>query len=266
MSRRTCIASAGLALLLAVTSGTGSGGAVARSGGLPEGSEPFTLDPATVTVEIDNPYWPMAPGTRWIFRETDAEGSVLDVVVTVSTETKRIANGITARVVRDTVSQDGVVVEDTFDWYAQDAEGNVWYLGEETAEFDRGRISSRRGSFEAGVDGALAGVAVPAHPVDDLRYRQEFYAGEAEDHGEVLAVDEQVEVASGHYRHVLMTKDTNPLEPEVLEFKFYAPNVGPVLAVSVSGSTDREELVKVTKVGPRAARAAGTVPLGEKYR
>jgi len=116
------------------------------------------------------------------------------------------------------------------------------------------------------VDGALPGVAVPANPDDDLRYRQEYYAGEAEDQGEVLSVGEQVEVTAGHYTDVLMTKDTNPIEPKVLEFKFYAPDVGPVLAIAVSGSSDREELLKVTKVSARAARQAGRVPLGKRYK
>ena len=265
MSEGRRIATVTAALLLALVSGGSAWGAAPRSDGLPEGGEPFAIDPASFTVDIDNPYWPMEPGTRWIYRETDAEGTELKVVVTVTSETKEIANGVTARVIRDTVTENGAVVEDTFDWYAQDAAGNIWYLGEDTAEFEKGKVSSRSGSFEAGVDGALPGVAVPANPVDDMRYRQEFYAGEAEDQGEVLSVDEQVEVPAGHYERVLMTKDTNPIEPKILEFKFYAPDVGPTLAIAVSGSSDREELLKVTKVGTRAARASGTVALGKRY-
>lgn len=265
MSKRTCLASIAAALLLVPLWSASAWGAAARNEGLPEGGEPLDLDPASFTVEIDNPYWPMEPGTRWTYREIDGEGTELEVVVTATSETKEIANGVTARVVRDTVSEDGAVVEDTFDWYAQDADGNIWYLGEDTAELEKGEVTSRGGSFEAGVDGALAGVAVPANPVDDLRYRQEYYAGEAEDHGEVIGVDEQAEVPAGHYEHVLMTKDTIPIEPKVLELKFYAPEVGPVLAIGVSGGGDREELLKVTTVGQRAARAAGTVPLGKRY-
>jgi hypothetical protein len=214
---------------------------------------------------IDNAYWPMEPGTRWRSKETNATGAELDVVVTVSNQTKEIANGITARIVRDTVSERGVVVEDTFDWYAQDGDGNVWYLGEDTAEFEQGKVRSKAGSFEAGVDGALPGVVVPVSPSTGVRYRQEYYAGHAEDRGEVIGVDEQVEVSAGHFTNVLMTKETNPLEPDVLEFKFYAPNVGPVLAIGVSGTSDREELVRMTTVGRRAARAAGVVPLGKRY-
>jgi hypothetical protein len=255
-------------LLLSAACGGGDGKTMPAAPGasdLPQGSEPVELDPAKFTVEIDNRYWPMAPGTRWTYREIDEEGKELVVVVTVSTETKRLANGITARVVRDTVTEDGELIEDTVDWYAQDAEGNVWYMGEDTAEFEGGKVTTKGGSWEAGVDGALPGIMVPADPVDDMKYRQEYYAGEAEDNGEVLSVGEQVEVPAGHYTDALLTKDTNALEPKVLEFKLYAPGIGPVLALGVSGGGGREELVKFERVGMEAARAAGKARLGERY-
>jgi hypothetical protein len=210
---------------------------------LPQGSEPVELDPADFTTRIDNRYWPMKPGSRWVYRETDSEGTVQRVVVTVLRKTKRIANGIEARVVHDVVSEGGEPVEDTFDWYAQDSAGNIWYMGEDTTEYENGKPVSTEGSFEAGVDGAQAGVVVPAKPEPGLTYRQEYYAGQAEDQGEIIGVDKQAEVPFGHFTNVLMTEDTNPLEPKVLEFKFYAPGVGPVLAVSVSGGSDREELL-----------------------
>jgi hypothetical protein len=232
---------------------------------LPQGSQPVDLDPADFTTEIDNRYWPMAPGTRWTYRELDDEGKEVRVVVTVSSETKEIANGIIARVVRDTVTGDGELIEDTLDWYAQDTAGNIWYLGEDTAEFEDGKLRSKAGSFEAGKDGALAGIAVPADPVDGMRYRQEYYEGEAEDNGEILSLDEQAEVPAGSYDDVLLTKDTITIEPNVLEYKLYAPNVGPVLVFGVSGGGGREELVKIEKVGPVAARAAGTTALGQPY-
>ncbi|MBA3430008.1 MAG: hypothetical protein H0U16_00815, partial [Actinobacteria bacterium] len=107
------------------------------------------MDPADFTTHIDNPYWPMVPGTRWIYREIDEAGKKLKVVVIVTHETKKIANGITARVVRDTVTENGEIIEDTFDWYAQDSDGNVWYMGEDTAEFENGKIKTKKGSFEA---------------------------------------------------------------------------------------------------------------------
>jgi hypothetical protein len=232
---------------------------------LPQGDVPVVLDPADFTADITHEYWPMRPGTRWSYRELDEEGHVLAVTITVSTESKRIANGVTARVVRDTVTEDGELVEDTFDWYAQDGAGNVWYLGEDTAEFEDGAVATREGSFEAGVDGALPGVIMPAEPEDGLTYRQEYYAGEAEDNGEILSTDEMADVAAGHFDDVLLTKDTITIEPDVLEYKLYARDVGPVLVLGVSGGGGREELVDVEHVADDVADAAGTTSLGEPY-
>jgi hypothetical protein len=215
--------------------------------GLPQGSERVDLDPADFTTDIDNPYWPMAVGSRWVYRETDSEGANQRVEVTVTDKTKRVANGVVARVVRDEVTEDGIPVEITDDWYAQDADGNIWYLGEETTEYEDGKPVSTEGSFEAGKDGADAGIVMPASPKAGMKYRQEYHEGEAEDRGEIVSTNEQAEVPFGHFRNVVMTKDTNPLEPKVLEFKFYARGVGPVLAISVSGSTDKEELLEFEK-------------------
>ncbi len=222
---------------------TAGAGAADSTGELPQGSEPVELDPGDFTTRIDHPYWPMTPGSRWVYRETDSEGTLQRVEVTVTGRTKTIANGIEARVVRDVVTEGGEPVEVTDDWYAQDSAGNIWYLGEDTAEYENGKVVTREGSFEAGVDGAQPGVIMPAEPEVGLTYRQEYYAGEAEDEGAIVSLDEQAEVPFGHFEPVLMTKDTNPLEPKVLEFKFYARGVGPVLAVSVSGGSDREELI-----------------------
>ena len=213
---------------------------------LPQGADPVELDPADFTTEIDNPYWPMRRGTRWVYRETGPDGTEQRVVVAVTSDTREIM-GIEARVVHDVVTEDGELVEDTFDWYAQDADGNVWYLGEDTKEYDEARNVSTAGSWEAGVDGALPGVIVPAEPEAGLAYRQEHYAGEAEDEAEVLGVDEKAEVPFGRYEHALLTKETTPLEPDVLELKLYASGVGPVLAVTLSGGSDREELVDFRK-------------------
>jgi hypothetical protein len=236
------IVAAALALAACGDEDTDETGADA-SASLPQGSEPVELDPAEFTTEIDNPYWPMSVGSRWVYRETDQEGALQRVVVTVTDRTKMIANGVEARVVHDVVSEDGEPTEITDDWYAQDAEGNIWYMGEDTAEYENGKVVTRAGSFEAGVDGAQPGIIMPADPQPGLGYRQEYYAGEAEDEGEIISLDAQAEVPFGHFAPALMTQDTNPLEPKVLEFKFYARDVGPVLAVSVSGGSDREELV-----------------------
>ncbi len=233
------------AALAAAALGIGAAAAAAAPADrLPRGSETFELDPADFTTRIDNPYWPMRPGARWVYRETDASGARQRVVVTVTRRTKLIANGIRARVVHDVVSEGGKPVEVTDDFYAQDKRGTIWYLGEATTEYEDGKPVSTEGSFEAGVDGAQAGVMVPARPRPGLRYRQEYYRGHAEDRARIVSVREQAEVPFGHFRRVLMTRDVNPLEPKVLEFKFYARGIGPVLAVGVSGGSDREELVR----------------------
>ncbi|GAA1056950.1 hypothetical protein GCM10017608_10340 [Agromyces luteolus] len=241
-----------------VDAGAGSGAGGSASSGLPVGDQPVDLDPARFSPDIDNPYWPMTPGTRWTYREAGADGTDLVVTVIATSQTKRIANGITARVVRDTVRDGADIIEDTFDWYAQDDAGAVWYLGEETAEFEDGAITSRSGSFEAGVDGALPGILIPADPQPGMAYRQEYYRGEAEDNGEVLSVHAKAEAPIGAFDDVLLTWDTITIEPDVAELKFYAPGVGPVLALDASGGAGREELVRIDTVPD----GAGTGPLG----
>ena len=215
---------------------------------LPRGSEKVELDPSEFTTKIDNPYWPMAPGSHWVYVETDGKRGEARVQVTVTSQSKSIA-GIQAVVVHDVVSEDGELVEDTYDWYAQDAEGNIWYLGEDTKEYENGKVKSTEGSWEAGVDGAQAGILLPAHPKPGLAYRQEYYKGEAEDAPEVLSIEEKAEVPFGSFDHVLLTRDYTPLEPDLVEHKFYARGVGPVLAMTVSGGSDREELVGFEHAG-----------------
>ena len=216
---------------------------------LPTGGEPYELDPDRFSTRIDNPYWPMAVGSRWVYREVEG-GEVQRVVVTVTDRTRRIANGVTARVVHDVVSAGGQTIEDTDDWYAQDDEGNVWYLGEDTTEYEDGKPVTKAGSWEAGVDGALAGVIMPAAPRPGLEYRQEYLEGEAEDTGRVLSLDDQAQVPFGHFDDVLLTKDFTPVEPDVLEYKLYARGVGPVLVLSPSGGGGgREELLRFTPGG-----------------
>jgi hypothetical protein len=227
------------------------GAAAARAGGgsddcrepLPRGSEPVDLDPSEFTTRIDNPYWPMKPGSRWVYRETDAEGNAQRVVVTVTNRTKTVAAGVKARVIHDVVTENGESVEITDDWYAQDECGNVWYLGEDTTEYENGNPVSKAGSWEAGVDGAQAGVIVPAKPRVGLEYRQEYYAGEAEDGAKVLSLDEQAETPSGHFENVLLTKDFTPLDPRILEYKLYARGVGPVMVLDVSGGSGGREVL-----------------------
>jgi hypothetical protein len=235
-----------LAVALVVLAASGCGGGDEDAGGgrstLPRGTERVNLKSEDLTTKIDNPYWPMAPGSRWVYRETDPDGTAQRVEVTVTHRTKLVA-GVKARVVHDVVTRRGALVENTYDWYAQDRAGNVWYLGESTREYENGEVVSIDGSWEAGVDGAQAGVVMPADPRVGMSYRQEQYAGHAEDRARVLSLDEQAEVPFGRFRPVLMTKDYTPLEPEVLEHKLYARGVGPVMVLSLSGGGGSEELV-----------------------
>ena len=219
-------------------------GAVTCSAPLPQGNDRVVLDPADFVERIDNPYLPMSPGTRWTYRETEPEGARQRVDVSVTTRTREIL-GIAATVVHDKVTEHGELVENTFDWYAQDACGNVWYLGENTKEYEEGVVVSTAGSWEAGVDGAQAGVVMPADPQVGLTYRQEYLAGEAEDAAEILSLDEQAQVPFGHFRDAVLVKEFTPLHPRVLEYKLYAKGVGIVLAIAVSGGSDREELVRM---------------------
>jgi len=244
---------ASTAVLLPALAGCGSSGddsssAAGQSGTntFPQSTEPAKLDPAGFSTTIDNPYFPLPVGARWVVRVTDAEGLEQRQVITVTDQTRRIADGVEARVVHDVVSEDGKPVEVTDDWYAQDSEGNVWYFGEDTVSFESGK-PDRSGSFEAGVKGADAGVIMPAHAEVGMTYREEYYAGRAEDRSKVLSVDEQAEVPFGHFTDVLLTKDNTPVEPRVFEYKLYAPGVGQVLAQTVSGGSEREELISFTK-------------------
>jgi hypothetical protein len=243
----TSLSAAGAILVIAVAVGCGSDGSTSsdaptESGGLPQGADHVSLDPAEFTTEIDNPWWPMTPGSRWVYDEVEG-GERLRVEVTVTDETRTV-DGIEARVVRDVVTDaNGEPVEVTDDWYAQDSEGNVWYLGEDTAEYENGKPVNTHGSFQAGTDGAEAGVIMPADPQPGLEYREEYYADEAEDAAKVLSLSEQVGVAAGHYEDLLMTSNVNPLEPKVQEYKFYARGIGPVLALHTSPDIGSEELV-----------------------
>jgi hypothetical protein len=214
---------------------------------LPQGAEQVRLDPANFTTEIDNPYWPLAPGSVWVYADRDASGARQRDVVRVLKRTKVVA-GVRARVVHDRATQGSKLIEDTFDWYAQDRQGNVWYLGEATQSYDNGKASTA-GSWEAGVGGAQPGILMPANPTPGQQYRQEYRKGTAEDHARVLSIDDQVQAPAGHFRNALLTKEFTRIEPNDLEYKLYAKGVGLVRAVGVSGDLSVEALVSYRKGG-----------------
>ena len=230
-------------LLTGCSSSGSSSSAESTSGRLPQGSETVRLDPADFTTDITNDYWPMKPGDRWVYEEKDDKGTVTRDEVTVLDHTDTI-DGIEARVVHDLATVDGQTVEDTTDWYAQDSKGNVWYLGEQTAEYKDGQVTSTEGTWIAGKDGAQAGIILPAEPETGMQYRQEYRKGQAEDRALVLSTDEKAQTPTGKYTGALLTRDTTPLEPDLVELKWYVPGVGPVLTLTPSGENSREQLIE----------------------
>ncbi len=189
--------------------------------------------------EVTNPLFPLPQGAAWTY-----EGGGEVVEVTVTSEVRSVL-GIPVTVVHDVGKIDGEIIEDTLDYYAQDIHGNVWYMGEDTAELENGQVVSTEGSWEAGVNDAKPGIVIPGAPVIGVPYRQEYLPCEAEDMGEVLAVDQEVTVGSTTHAGCLQTLDTTPLEPDVQEHKFYCPGVGLVLTVDLATDV-REELVART--------------------
>lgn len=200
------------------------------------------IDPADFVAGIDNEYFPLTPGTTFIYQGETEEG--IERIEDYVTHQSREILGVTCTVVRDKVWVDDELVEETFDWYAQDKEGNVWYFGEDSKEYENGVVVGTEGSWEAGVDGAKPGIIMEGNPRIGDSYRQEYYEGEAEDMGEVLSLNESVSVPYGSFENCLKTKDWTPLEPGIVAHKFYAPGVG--LVLEIEAGLERVELVDIT--------------------
>jgi len=203
-----------------------------------------TLDAAHVADLIDNPYLPLAVGSEWRYEGPTDEG--IETITVLVTGERKTVMGISAYVVRDTVEINGELVEDTYDWFAQDDQGNVWYLGEDVKDYENGVVVSTAGSWEAGVDGALPGIAMPAQPAVGDAYRLEYYAGEAEDMFEIIAADRTLTVPFGTYDRAITTKDWTPLSPAVIEEKWHAYGVGLIYGTHISGGSGTVELVSYT--------------------
>lgn len=202
--------------------------------------------PSEFVARVDNPWFPLRPGTVLLYRGRKDGGPTRERVA-VLTATKEIL-GIRATVVSDRLYRRGKIVERTRDWYAQDRRGNVWYLGEATAEIGPGgAVVSREGSWQAGVDGARAGIFMPAHPHRGQSGIQEMYEGEAEDHFRVLDLDAIVETRAAITSHALLTREWTPLEPGVVDHKFYVPGIGTVLEETVKGGDELNELVAIRR-------------------
>lgn len=204
------------------------------------------IDPSKFSTTIDNPYLPLIPGTRIVYDADTAQGK--QRTTTEVTRDTKVVMGVRTVVVHDVVATDGQVTEDTFDWYAQDRDGNVWYFGEDTKEFDGGAVATT-GSFEAGVAGALPGIVMLGHPQVGDAYRQEFAKGIAEDTGQVVSLaGSETTPLTGPVSALVVTKDADLLDPNSPpENKYYARGVGLILTVQTAGPPDREQAVSVEK-------------------
>jgi hypothetical protein len=200
------------------------------------------IDPANFVAKIDNPFFPLVPGTTFIYEGQTSEGLMRDVFAV--THNTRVIDGVTCVEVHDSVFTDGELTEDTLDWFAQDKDGNVWYFGENTAELEDGLISTIDGTFMAGVDGDKPGIVMKAHPAVGDFYRQEFSLANAEDEAETIGLNASVTVPYGSFQHCLRSEETTPLEPDALEDKFYASGVGNVLTVDEE-TGERDELIQI---------------------
>jgi hypothetical protein len=213
---RALLAAVAIALVAAANAGGGRGG---------------------FTTRVDNPWFPLRPGTTYVSMGTK-DGKVARDVLRVTSRVATIA-GVPCAVVEDRLYLDGVLEERTTDWYSQDASGTVWYFGEQTAELDRrSHVTTTEGSWQAGADGARAGIFMPARPRVGTAFQQEFARGVAADHFRVRArVDDRL----------LLTKEWTPLEPGVLDHKTYVRGIGTVLELTVKGGDERLELVRVER-------------------
>lgn len=211
----------------------------------PVGAKPsLQLDPGNFVSEVTNLYFPLPPGTTFIYRG-ESEGAPTRDVMTVTEETKVIL-GVTTTVVHHLSYEDGGLIEDTFDWFAQDVEGNVWYFGEDTKELDEnGNVISTEGSWEAGVNGAEPGIIMLADPKKGDKYQQENAPDKAEDMAQVIGFEDSLCVRYGCFENVLVTKEWSPLEKGVVEYKYYAKGVGFIFGTMVKGGEEQTELVRI---------------------
>jgi hypothetical protein len=201
------------------------------------------IDPASFVSTIDNPYFTLTPGKVWVYKGKDEDGETERVEVEVTHDTKTVL-GVVTKVVREREWKDGKLEEDTFDWYAQDMYGNVWYFGEDSKAMADGKVAGTEGSWEAGVKGAKPGIIMKAYPRAGDVYRQEFLKGEAEDMGQILSLSQSISIGLGNFKNCLQTQNWTPLAPDVVEYKFYSKEVGNVvLEKNVAGESGQLELI-----------------------
>jgi len=215
---------------------TALGAAVATSSGASPG----------FSAQVDNPWYPLKPGTTYMYRGAK-DGQASRDVFTVTHQTTTI-DGAPCVVVNDRLFLSGHLEERTTEWFSQDKQGNVWYFGENTATLDKnGHVTSTSGAWRAGVDGAKPGIFMFAHPTVGRSAQQEFFKGEAEDHFQVLSLHATVHVPYRSSKQAMLTKEWTPLEPGTIDHKLYLRGVGTVLEQTVKGGSERAALVSVTR-------------------
>jgi hypothetical protein len=204
------------------------------------------IDPTNFVDTIDNPWFPATLGKKYIYEGQTEDG--LERIEVYNTNETKVIMGVTCTVIRDTVSIGGELLEDTYDWFAQDIDGNVWYFGEDSKELDEGEWTTE-GSWEAGKDGAYPGIIMFANPYVGVTYRQEYYEGEAEDMGAVVSMGESLTVQYGSFDNLLVIRDWDPLEPEVVEHKYYAKGIGVIKEEVVFGDDPESvELISIEDI------------------
>jgi hypothetical protein len=203
-----------------------------------------TIDPKGFSPHVTNPFFPLKVGRTLVYTGVKHGKAALNLAVTTSRT--RVIDNVTTRVVEDRLYLDNVLEERTSDYYAQDACGNVWYFGEDTATLDAdGHVISTDGSFHAGVAGAQPGVFMQAHPTVGRQFRQEWFQGHAEDSFKVISLDSSVTVPAGSFHHALRTAEQTDLEPGVRDNKFYVRGIGEVVETAVRGPAERLQLVEI---------------------
>lgn len=204
------------------------------------------INPANFVSSVTNPFMPLVPGTKYTYQEQTDEGNAVNEV-TITTDSIRIM-GVKCVVVTDVLKNDkGDILESTIDWYAQDKDGNVWYFGEDTKEYENGKVSSTAGTWKSGVNVAQPGIAMPGKPILGIPYRQEYLFNEAEDYGKIISTSETVTVPFGTCNNCIMTEEWSPLEPDVVEHKYYASGIGNIKTIMIMGGNEVAELLTKTK-------------------
>jgi hypothetical protein len=195
---------------------------------------------------VDNPYFPLVPGSTLRYRGVMKDGRTPQVDTFTVTHQTKLVMGVRCVVVRDTVSSRGKPVQRTYDWFAQDKQGNVWYMGEETQELKHGRFGRMIDSGPAGENGAQPGLMMEAHPLTGDRYWQFHWPGHAMDTTTVLAPGGPLNLPYGKVKDTLVTQEQSPLEPGVKDRKWSVRGIGYVEEQAASGSNEQIQLVSVT--------------------